>query len=239
MIRNVEEVSEMSSKSNRPFHVGFFHVGFARATLGAAALALSLFAGNALAQQPPPFAPPVLQPEQPPAASPSRSGTGAIVAGEFGSPGQWVVSADLQLSIIHASSGGATSVLIQPALDYFLAPNFSVGGLISFAHGGAASIGDNTIGFQVRAGYNLKINDTFSFWPRLGLGYFRGTSTFMGMDQSAYDIPLQIFAPVLWHVAPHLFIGLGPTLTTDLAATDSKQTFVGVQSTIGGYFGPS
>jgi hypothetical protein len=219
----------MSSKSIRRFGIGL--------TLAAVSLALPSFVGTAAAQQPPPFSPPVLQPA--PAQAAVASGPAAAFGGGFGSQGQVVVSADLQLSIIHQSSGGGTAVLIQPALDYFLAPNFSVGGLVSYAHGSAASIGDNTFGFQVRAGYNLAINDMFSFWPRLGLGYFHGSATFMGMDQSAYDVPLQIFAPVLWHVVPHLFIGFGPTLTTDLAATDTKLTFVGVQSTIGGYFSPN
>lgn len=222
-------------------------IGGARALLRAMVTAVSVgvvtLSGVALAQQqPPPFAPPVLAPAPAEQAPAPHGNLVSAATAEFGSVGQLTLNADLQFSIIHQGSSGSatpsgTSVLIQPGADYFLMQNFSVGGLLSYAYNSAASIGTTTIGFQVRAGYNLKINDTFSFWPRLGIGYFHGSTSFAGMDSSAYDLPLQLFAPVLWNAVPHFFIGFGPTLTTDLAATDEKLTFVGVQLVVGGYFG--
>ena len=55
-------------------------------------------------------------------------------------------------------------------------------------------------------------------------------------------IPLVVTVPVLWHPASHFFLGLAPTLRTDLVAklegmNIGKTTDVGLTAVIGGYFG--
>jgi hypothetical protein len=178
-------------------------------------------------------------PPPPPGAAPVATGISAST-GAFGTPGQLVLtvgSDSLQLIILRASGSdsSSTGVLIQPGLDYFVSPNLSVGGLLSYAHASAASIGDNTYGLQVRAGYNLQLSDTLSWWLRGGLGFFHGS----GGGGSASTIPFQLYVPVLWHLVPHVFLGFGPTITTDLVTSNDlpKMTYLGAQLILGGYFG--
>jgi hypothetical protein len=179
-------------------------------------------------------------PPPPPGAAPVGTRIAAST-GAFGTPGQLVLtvgSDSLQLTILRASGSGSSStgVLIQPGLDYFVSPNVSIGGLLSYAHASAASIGDTTYGLQVRAGYNLQLSDTFSWWLRAGLGFFHGSVSGGG---SASTVPFQLYVPVLWHLVPHVFLGFGPTITTDLVTSNDlpKETFLGAQLILGGYFG--
>ena len=178
-------------------------------------------------------------PPPPPGAAPVASGIAAST-GAFGTHGQLVLtvgSDSLQLTILRASGSdsSSTGVLIQPGLDYFVSPNVSVGGLLSYAHASAASIGDNTYGLQVRAGYNLQLSDTLSWWLRAGLGFFHGSVS----GGSASTVPFQLYVPVLWHLVPHVFLGFGPTITTDLVTSNDlpKMTYLGAQLILGGYFG--
>lgn len=208
-------------------------------------------------------APPVLPPDTAPAPasfpSPASSTASSTTSGvapsspaaapsgldpssaPFGTPGQLVLtvgSDSLQLLVLRSSGSGssATGVLIQPGLDYFVSPNVSVGGLLSYAHGTAASIGDNTFGLQLRAGYDLPLSDTLSWWLRAGLGFFHGSAS---GGASASTVPFQLYVPVLWHLVPHVFLGFGPTITTDLVTSDDlpKATYLGAQLILGGYFG--
>ncbi len=63
---------------------------------------------------------------------------------------------------------------------------------------------------------------------------------------SGYRIPLIVTVPVLWHPVEHFFVGVGPTLTTELAYSLSamgqsmdqgKTTDIGLTAVLGGYFG--
>jgi hypothetical protein len=134
---------------------------------------------------------------------------------------------------------------VQPSLDYFVIPNVSVGGALSITHGSlGGSTGDVTgIGILVRGGYNLHLAPMISLWPQLQLGYLHESFSGGGMSTSGYTIPLQIFAPFLVHVTTHLFVGIGPAFSTDLVSKvqsqdASKTTDIGIESVVGGYFGP-
>lgn len=205
-----------------------------------AVLFASASAGTAFAQEPAPVAPP------PPVG-------GSI--GVFGERGQFVVSSDLDFSLTRTSvsMGGGSSVLfsVTPSLDYFISPNFSVGGLVTFTHqtnafdlGGGFGVADKTVfGLGARAGYHLVLTDVLSLWARLGLvfthdSYDAGSAG----DFSGNLFQLQLFAPLLWHPAPHFFIGAGPSLATDLMSSfegndRAKVTSFGILSTVGGYWG--
>ncbi len=82
----------------------------------------------------------------------------------------------------------------------------------------------------------------FSIWPHIGLAYDHQSFSYGGMDTSSYSIPLIVTVPVLWHPAQHFFLGLAPTLTTELISKSSgndlpKTTDIGLTAVIGGYFG--
>ena len=235
------------------------------------ALALVVWAalaGSALAQDdyppsqdyPPPGAPPPAQgPEAPPPGAPpgyapppeAAPPPAAAASGGFGVVGQMTISDDLQLvAARHSESLGGqsmskTTVSLNPAVDYFVAQNFSVGGqlLIGFESNDAGDI--TTIGLTPRAGYNVPLSPVASLWPRAGIGYFHTSNSYSGtgiMGTSGYRVTLSAFVPVLFQPAPHFFIGGGPFLSTDLVSKFqqmdyTKVTDFGLQSTIGGYFG--
>jgi hypothetical protein len=199
-----------------------------------AAMALS---ASAQAQTPPP-----------PAPAP------AAPTGAFGSAGQLAIQSDLQLHFEGQSAsdnGGSTSdILVQPAADYFVINNLSVGGALSLdistisPGGGGPSSTTTSFGITPRVGYNIAIVDKLSFWPDLFLSFTTSSTSNNGPSGNAFSIG--VFAPVLFHPVEHFFIGLGPNLSTDLSRSESqngvsapnvpKVTSYGVMSTIGGWF---
>ena len=173
----------------------------------------------------------------------------------FGTPGQIVVSDDMQMALRRRSQSlmgttiDTTSVQLRPALDYVVARNISIGGQLRIEY----ASGDNgvdttitTIGLVPRIGYNVALSPTSSIWPRVGLGYIHtsydnGGSG--GNNFSSYTVTLDVFVPLLFQPVPHFFLGGGPFVATDLVSKlegmdTTKTTDIGLMSTIGGYFGP-
>ena len=120
---------------------------------------------------------------------------------------------------------------MQPSLDYFVIQNLSLGAVVIIDHvstsSGGASTSSNTYGVFGRVGYNIALGDTFSWWPKLGLGYtgFSGSNTPAGAGAQGTDsggaLALQVFAPLLVHPINHFFFGLGPFVQTDLTESAS------------------
>jgi len=193
------------------------------------ALVSSMFTGaaSAAAQEPPP------------APQPSPPGSAAAV--RFGAPGTLAISSDANVGFFGSSvSGGASSwtFVIVPAADYFLSlRGFSIGGQISYMHGSpAAESTIDSFGIGPRAGYNIPINDLISIWPKLAFIFADQVQT--GARSTTFDV--QLYAPVLFHLAPHFFVGLGPQIQTDLIVSASapgagRTTSYGLYFTIGGW----
>jgi hypothetical protein len=199
--------------------------------LAATAPALAL---PAQAQDPPPPLGPAPV-ASPPSLTPSES-TG------LGAPEQLVVAGDFAFGFNHVADSGATSLELAPAVDYFLFQDISVGGQVRFAYSKRDPGSSTSFGIGPRAGYHLPISGTLSFYPRLGL-YFRhvATTTKVGAVETSGSFNLFsvfVYAPVLFVPVQHLFIGLGPHLSYDLAGADKDtRTFqIGVSSTVGGWF---
>jgi hypothetical protein len=219
------------------------------------ALGMVTAAGSAAAQYPPP-------PPPPPGGGYGYAPPPPMMGGggqqRFGDQGQLVISNDANVSLIGTStsnSGPSTlTFTVQPALDYFVIPNLSIGGFVLFTHAGESSGGpastsqsSNAYGVGARVGYNIGITDTISFWPKLAL-LFDGSSTSppngaAGTSTSAFDV--QIFAPFLLHPVKHFFFGLGPFVQTDLTSSYStggasannppKTTEYGLMFDLGGW----
>jgi hypothetical protein len=246
-----------------------------RSGLAAVALTASL-AGVARAQQPPPeegyeqpqqgYEPPPQQGEAPPAQQyaappgyvpPAESAPPPAATG-LGAVGQIAISDDLHVTAARASqsfmgqSYKSTTLLLQPAIDIFLAPNLSIGGQLQLGRSSNNANGDTTtttIGLLPHIGYNIPIGPTASIWPRASLAYLHYSYSTPGAsyENSNYTVSFIAFVPVLFQPAPHFFIGGGPYLSTDLiskydsgggASGDTfKTTTFGLLSTVGGYFG--
>jgi hypothetical protein len=225
------------------------------------------------AQYPPPPPPPQpLPPPPPPAYSypPPAPMLAPMPAPRphFGSPGELVISSDANLGLVGETTGGVNgspstsgwTLTLLPAADYFVIQGLSIGGFIDFTHTetsvpnetngtpnntGSTSTSTNTFGIGPRIGYNIPITDWISLWPKLGLS-FADTSVSGGGSGTAWTLTL--FAPFLYHLATHYFLGLGPILSADLAANQSpangpsgpapKVVTYGLAFTVGGWFTP-
>jgi hypothetical protein len=204
--------------------------------LASCALAL-LAGGRALAQE-----------TVPPPPAPAPVGWSVPPEGRFGRPGQYAVSGALSTSLIRVtmSGKGSTTFSIQPAFDYFIAPNVSLGTVAGFAFSSADNASSNQLQIQARVGWNITLAETVSLWARAAVGFAHASSSMTqnGMNSSATSssIPVTLFVPLLWEPAPHLFLGFGPVFTTQFLSKMQGNsidpiTQYGAQSVVGGYFG--
>lgn len=193
------------------------------AILGAITLSTLLLAGRANAQT---------LGETPPATA---AGPG------MGGVGQVVIEGDFKVDFLYNADAEASSLELSPAVDYFIAPNLSVGGQFVFQHQSVPTITGGTtsqtvFGLAPRVGFFVPLQPMFSVYPRAGLSFLRNT---MG---SGYNLlSLNAYAPFLFHPVPHFFIGLGPVLSWDIAGGsvgggNIRTVNFGLLSTVGGWF---
>jgi hypothetical protein len=156
--------------------------------------------------------------------------TGA--AGNFGAVGQIVISSDFNGQMGFRSGPGDDEffITLQPALDYFLKENLSLGGHVLLATSLQSGNDPLAVGLGVRGGYNIPLTDKVSVWPKLGMAVGHQDGFFA--DQTYLEISLS--APFLIHFAPHFFVGGGPALITQLG--DSTIATLQVSTVVGGYF---
>jgi hypothetical protein len=210
--------------------------------------------------------PPPVPPPPPPPPPPAPAATPPL-----GAEKQLLLSIDLpfmnqgpQFAIVHESTsmGGPSvnTIVIQPSVDYFVAPSLSIGAQLgfervtvkngnSFAPGvlqiANGTNGGTTVSIEARVGYDLPLTDTLSLWPRFGLGYtYVSTRYIYSSNVTGHSIPLSISVPLLWHPATHFFLGVGPALFTQLANNNGgmdtpKATDYGITAIIGGAIGGS
>lgn len=153
----------------------------------------------------------------------------APAAGAFGATGQWVYSLSdpAEFPFLLLKTGNSPwHVLIQPSADTFIAPNVSVGGLLKFER----SNGTTDVGVGVRAGYDLHFTSLVSLWMRGGIFYNHYS---VNNGPSGSNTSLDIKLPVLFHLVPHFFLGVGPTVGLPLQG--GGDTTFGLGAIVGGY----
>jgi len=185
----------------------------------------------------------------------------------FGDPGQIALNGALSASVGHlgydSADASSTSVSVEPAFDYFSAQNFSEGVTAFFRYNdgrsGDREVSSTTVGATGRIGHNFWLGRVVSLWPKLSLGVwhtwysyavpaFGATATINGvtvevgpsthLDENVWFAEIQ--APVLFHLAPHFYVGFGPDVFVDLIhsveSAKNLRRFVGAFSTLGGWF---
>lgn len=155
----------------------------------------------------------------------------------FGATRQLAISSDAALSITHYSPGDTTTITLQPAVDYFVIPNLSVGGFIGLDYTTTGSTTTVRFGVGPRVGYNLTLSDLVSIWPKVGFSFSTTNTEVEGDNTDSNDntaIALNLFVPIMFHPATHFFAGFGPFLDTDLSG-DNKVTAFGLKLTLGGW----
>ncbi len=190
----------------------------------------------------------------------SFSSTAHAQAQDFGNKGQLAISGDTNLSFTGTSlsdnGGSSFTFLIQPSVDYFVIDNLSLGGFVAYEHtsvspgGTGNSTNVDTFGIGPRVGYDFRIGNSFSFWPKAMIEYATTSSSTGGQSNGDNSWEVGVFAPFLLHPAEHFFLGLGPIVTTQLSnsasasqngqtvSTDApKATTYGIAFTLGGWVG--
>jgi len=169
--------------------------------------------------------------------------------GLFGDRHQIAISSDAGFSLTHTNlsgSGGSTTTLIlRPAVDWFVIDSLSIGGFLGLEYTAPPGGSTTAISIGPRVGYNLRISELFSVWPKVGLSFAsttekRDATTLPDgtrvdpTDTSSTSLQLNLFVPVLIHPAAHFFIGLGPAADLDLSG-DNKATTLAIRLTLGGW----
>ena len=148
----------------------------------------------------------------------------------FGGVGQFVFDGTASFSLVKVK-GGNTTFTLRPAVDYFIIPNVTIGGVVEFSTS-SGRFATTVFGLGARAGVNFNITDKLSIWPTAGFSFVHTDVSDGGPSNSAWAFNL--FAPFLFHAAPHFFLGAGPFL--DVGLSDNDTTAFGIQSLIGGWF---
>jgi hypothetical protein len=167
----------------------------------------------------------------------------------FGEKGQKAISSDVGLSLsttkVSGVSGSSTVLVLRPALDFFVADSWSVGGFVGVEYASAPGGSSQAISIGPRVGYNATLNEKLSIWPKVGFAIARTSQTrdgatlpsgmvVPGDDEDHTSVQLNLFVPVMFHPVDHFFLGLGPALDQDLTG-DNKATTIAVRLTIGGW----
>jgi hypothetical protein len=169
--------------------------------------ALSLFPTHARAQDP--------------------AAVGALGQG-FGAQGQLAISGELAASFDKVNHEGWL-FLLQPSADYFVVPSISAGLVASLA------LGNNSLTRELigaRAGYNLNLTERLGVWGKLGVAYQHSSSGTPSVSTSSTYLTVDV--PILYHIAPHLFVGIGPYYYLKVAGDGN--TGYGFHSLVGGWF---
>lgn len=193
----------------------------------------------------------------------------------FGRRGQLVISDDQSFGLIGASGAlapatpGSTSMasaqyatvsdgggtggafVVAPALDFLVIDGLSLGGSLLFgvlspAHGSGQGVSETLFGIAPRIGYNIPITSVVSFWPKAYFGYTTATASSGNQSASTNQTAVGLYAPFMFHLVPHFFLGLGPNVSTQISNNESPAgggsniseptvTQLGFEVTIGGW----
>jgi hypothetical protein len=156
----------------------------------------------------------------------------------FGVRHQWVVSSDAAMSIQNTrqrdTNRGSISVTVNPAADFFIIENLSVGASAGVQYVRAGNAKSTRMSIGPRVGYNVEITHLFSFWPRLGVSYSYSATHETEIDAVNHAVGLNAFTPLMMHPVEHFFIGFGPFLDVDLNGA-TRGMLWGGRMTLGGW----
>jgi hypothetical protein len=161
-----------------------------------------------------------------------------VNAPTFGAPGQVSIAGDFSVGFAYESEGESSAVSLAPAVDYFFAPQLSLGGQLLFAYENHNPGTVTTFGLAPRFGFNLPLGPMFTFYPRLGLRFTHVTRSLGSMSAGDTFVGMFVYAPFLFHPVPHFYVGFGPSFSGDFAGGERQDRFltIALLSTVGGYF---
>jgi hypothetical protein len=186
----------------------------------------------------------------------------------FGDPGQFALLVGSRLGISSSSytnsEAGTFDVALEPAIEYFIVRNVSVGVELDVSHShsrgydsfGLIDVDDTLIGAGLHFGLNVPLSRRFSVYPLFMVGFhhieqkWSGTPL-SGIPPSPADRPFTVTRlgpwiqgelPLLFHPVEHFFVGIGPSIYQDFSRADAgrhyhkQHTDIGADFVLGGYF---
>lgn len=178
----------------------------------------------------------------------------------FGERGQWVFTGDVGGRFAYTKGSASTvanesrtTVSVTPGADLFVVSHLSVGVATLVSYTETESSSRTAFGVGPRVGAEIPISRAFSLYPRVIVSYAHVNSTAKSASApylfvsdaatstSAGDVvTLGAYVPLLAHVAPHFFIGFGPSFVHDLSRsfgndTGDLGTRIGASLEVGGW----
>ncbi|MBS2015408.1 MAG: hypothetical protein JST00_21145 [Deltaproteobacteria bacterium] len=170
----------------------------------------------------------------------------------FGERHDVLLGSDISFSVGTSTLGTATTydaIVVRPSVDYFVADHVSLGLGAGFEHwkrtlgGGTFARGGSSVGghVQARVGFQVSFSERASFYPRASLQIAGAEIVDDTTRRVETTLRVGIDLPFIFHVAPHFYVGLGPTLSRDVAryfdgrSTDVLATSAGFSSMLGGW----
>lgn len=138
----------------------------------------------------------------------------------FGQPGQVVLDADVRASFEYTNTtppGGGdgastTDVVLRPGLLYFVVPNVAIGASLGFESRETEGQSSTAFGAGPTLAFNVPLGPRVSMLPQLGLAYSHVTLEIGTQEVSGYVLAGGVGVPFLFHLAPHFFLGFGPSV---------------------------
>jgi hypothetical protein len=164
-------------------------------------------------------------------------------SGIFGERGQLAIMGEAGALFTHTSvsgqDGSTTTIVVRPAIDYFVIDHLSIGAFTGVQYSGTPTGSTTTYGIGPRVGYDIPFTDRFSVWPKAGLSFnsttvkFDSTPITPSTSESNTAMALDLYVPLMFH-SHHYFVGFGPSLDTDLTG-DTKVTTIAARLVVGGW----
>ena len=191
----------------------------------------------------------------------------------FGERGELVLRGELiggfSRQTFTGSEAERFSVRLSPGLDVFVARRISLGLTLSVGYsddqgygtdGSLVRVKGSSFSVGPRVGYLIALGDTVALWPTVTLGFatsrqqaslVSGTRLSTGSTVGApttrwTGLWVGAYAPLVVQLAPHFFVGFGPTFSHDFAkaVADGAASSAGAQGTslgaafsVGGFWG--
>jgi len=150
----------------------------------------------------------------------------------FGDAGTLVPSGSMTMS--RQPAFDLTEIAVQPSLQYFVTRNLALGLGVSYRRDSTPDVTLNGYAIIPSVGYNLRYGEHVSVFPQL---FFSASHATVSEGSGPDDVfAVGVFAPVLFHAAPHFFLGIGPQWSTAGTSSDLLGfQRLALQTVIGGW----
>lgn len=172
----------------------------------------------------------------------------AAFAADFGHTGQFIAMGSASVSYSSTGSDSLAALDVSPEVAGFIAERWALGlalhyGLTRATVNGVAQPTQTNAGISPYVAYDLPLSGLVSLFPSAGLLFESQPG-----DRKSWGVTA--FVPVLFHPAPHFFVGFGPEISAELVATlpggsgllgggtvDTDRTLtIAARTVLGGYF---